>query len=125
MATFNKLALCPSGTEGTGAGILVVGTGSGSSATPVHTGSTTTTTYDELWLYASNTSTTDNKLTIEYGGTTAGFTIVQTISGQSGLILIVPGLIIKGAASPVEVKAWSTTTGSVVNIFGYINRITA
>lgn len=122
MASFSKMALSPGGTEGSGAGILVTGTAS-ASATAIHRGPSTTTHYDEVWLYASNTDTTANKITIEYGGTTAGFLIEQTIPGEAGLILIVPGLIVKGNASPLDIKAWSTTTGSVVTIFGYVNRI--
>lgn len=120
MATFSKITLSES-TNGRGIHI-------DDNATPgklVHTGSTTTSTYDEVWLYAMNYDTTDRKLTIEWGGATAGGDIIeQTITAESGLILIVPGLILRGAASALEIRAFAATT-SAINIFGYVNRITA
>jgi hypothetical protein len=36
--------------------------------TTIHTGSATATTFDEVWLYAVNSDTTNRKLTIEWGG---------------------------------------------------------
>lgn len=120
MATFTKIPLSGS-TDGRGIHI-------DDSATPgktVHTGSATVTTIDEVWLYAMNYDTTDRKLTIEWGGATAGGDIIeQTISAESGLILVVPGLILKGNATPLVIAAFAATT-SAINIFGYVNRITA
>lgn len=120
MATFAKSALRPGGTEGSGVGILVAATAT--PGTAIHSGPTVTTSYDEVWLYASNTDTTARKLTIEFGGTTAGFIIEQTIPAESGLVLVVPGLIVKGNATAVTIAAFCPTT-NVVNIFGYVNRI--
>jgi len=119
MATFSKIALSGS-TDGKP--ILV-----NDDATPgltIHTSSSTATTYDEVWLYATNTSTTARKLTIEYGGTTAGFLIEQTIPGESGLVLVVPGLLMKGNASPWTIAAFAANATDI-NITGYVNRITA
>lgn len=122
MATFTKYALFPDGTnEGTGSGVLVVGTAS-ASATAIHTGPISTTTRDEVWLYAANSYTSSLKLYIEYGGSTAAYKINQTITADSGLVLVVPGLIVKGAASPLVIKAWSNP-GSYITLFGYVNRI--
>jgi hypothetical protein len=39
------------------------------------------------------------------------------------LFLLVPGLIIKGNATELEVRAFAATD-SAINIFGYVNRIT-
>jgi len=120
MATFTKMILSES-TNGRGISI-------NDDATPgklVHTGSTTTTTIDEIWLYAQNYDTTSRKLTIEWGGATAGGDIMElTVTAESGLVLVVPGLILKGAATALEVRAFAATT-SAINIFGYVNRITA
>jgi hypothetical protein len=119
MATFTKIPLSGS-TDGRGIHI-------DDAATPgktVHTGSATATTIDEVWLYAMNYDTTDRKLTIEWGGATAGGDIIeQTITAESGLILVVPGLILKGNATPLVIAAFAATT-SAINIFGYVNRIT-
>ena len=119
MATFSKIALSGS-TDGRGIHI-------DDAATPgklVHTGSTTLTITDEIWLYAANYDTTARKLTIEWGGATAGGDIMEfTVPAEDGLYLVVPGLIIEGAASALEIRAFAATT-SAINIFGYVNRIT-
>lgn len=119
MATFDKLTLSGS-TDGRG--ILLTGTGSGS-ATTIHTGSTTTTTYDEIWLYAMNTDNSARKLTIEWGANTSPNDLIEiSIPAESGLVLIVPGLVIKGNATALVVKAFPSVA-NVVTIHGYVNRI--
>ena len=96
-----------------------------SAGTTIHTGSSTATTYDEIWLYAINTHSADVKLTVEWGGTTSPDDLIeQTITTEGGLILVAPGLIIKGNSTPLVVKAFAATT-NVVNIHGYVNQITA
>ena len=120
MATFSKITLSGS-TDGRPIKV-------GATATPgttIHTGSATATTYDELWLYAQNTDTSSRKLTIEWGGTSAPDDLIElTVAAESGLILITPGLVIKGNATPLIVRAFAATT-NVVTILGYVNRITA
>lgn len=118
MATFSKVKLSGS-TDGKP--ILLSGSTTGTSVT-IHTGPTTTTTYDEVWLYAMNTDTTARLVTIEWGSTTAGFLIQQTIPAQSGLVLVAPGLLLKGNATQVVIKAFAASA-NVVNITGYVNTI--
>lgn len=123
MATFTKLALQPAGSTGTGRLIKVAATAT--AGTAIHTASSTATTIDELWLYAVNSDTTDRKLTIEWGGTTSPDDLIeQTITAESGLILVIPGLILQGNATPLVVRAFAATA-NVVLIGGYVNRITA
>lgn len=87
-----------------------------SSATPGAGG-----TWDEIWLSAFNSSASAVVLTIEFGGPTApDQNIVQTIPPQSGLALVIPGLILQNSAT---VKAFAGTT-NVVTVIGYVNRIT-
>jgi hypothetical protein len=101
------------------------------SLTTIHTSSSTTTTIDEVWLYATNTATTPVQLTVFYGGTATGSNtyapITQTIPAQSGLTLIVPGLILTNGAVTVSAYATALSTtsnaASVINISGYVNRI--
>lgn len=120
MATYTKQILSGS-TDGKG--ILVAATAT--AGTTLHTGSTTTTTLDEVWLYAVNTSTSTVKLTIEWGETTApNGNIEQTIAAESGLVLIAPGLLIKGNATALVVRAFAATTNVIV-VHGYVNQITA
>jgi len=120
MATFSKDILSSS-TNGRAIKVAATGT----PGTTIHTGSTTTTTYDEVWLYAQNTDTTARKLTIEWGNTTSPDDLIEiTVPAESGLMLVVPGLIIKGAATALVVRAFAATT-NVITIHGYVNRITA
>lgn len=120
MATFSKIHL-----SGSTDGRLIKVAQTATAGTTIHTGSSTTTTYDELWLYAVNSDTTDRKLTIEFGGTSSPDDLIeQTITAESGLLLVVPGLVIKGNATPLVVRAFAATA-NVVLIGGYVNRITA
>lgn len=119
MATFTKSILSGS-TDGRG--ILV--SASASSGTTIHTGPTNTAHLHEVWLYAVNYDTTDRKLTIQWGGTTAGNDDIEyTVKAENGLYLISPGLLLKGNATPLVVRAYAATTTAIV-IHGYVNTIT-
>lgn len=123
MATFSKLTLQPAGTTGTGLGVKVAATAT--AGTAIHTASTVSTTIDEIWLYAVNTSTTSVKLTIEWGEATApDGNIEVTVGGESGLLLVVPGLLLQGNATAKVVRAFAGTANVIV-LHGYVNRITA
>lgn len=119
MALYSKQRL--SGSTG-GRPILVAAT-----ATPgtlIHATGTSATIIDEVWLYASNTDTTDRKLTIEFGDVSApGDLIELTIKAESGLVLLVPGLPLSGTGSVARnIRAFAALT-NVINISGYVNRI--
>ena len=120
MATYSKIAL-----SGSTDGKLIKVAATATAGTTIHTGSSTATTFDEVWLYAVNSDTTDRKLTIEFGGVSAPDDLIeQTITAESGLLLVVPGLVIKGNATALVVRAFAATA-NVVMIGGYVNRITA
>jgi len=121
MATFSKQILSGS-TDGKA--VKVTGTGTAGAVT-VHTGSSTATTLDEIWVYANNTSASDVKLTIEWGGTTSPDDLIEfTVKAENGLYLIIPGLVLKGNATPLVVRAFAGTA-NVITLSGYVNRITA
>ena len=123
MATLSKLCLQPAGTTGTGLAVKVAATET--AGTAIHTASDTATTIDEIWLYAVNTSASAVKLTIEWGETTApDGNIELTVAAESGLVLVSPGLLLQGNATPKVVRAFAATT-NVITIHGYVNRITA
>ena len=115
MATFSKLPL--SGSTN-GRQILVAAT-----ATPgtiVHTAVSGSASLDEIWIYAVNTSTTATKLTLEYGGTTAPNDHLEiTITGESGLVIVCPGLVLNNS---LIVRAFAGTA-NVIALSGYVNRI--
>jgi hypothetical protein len=119
VATYTKEVLSGS-TDG--AGILVAATAS--AGTTIHTASTVATNFDEVWLYAVNTDTTARKLTIEWATTTApNGNIEFTVQPENGLYLIVPGLVLKGNATPLVIRAFAATANTIV-VHGYVNRIT-
>jgi len=118
MATFTKNHLSAS-TDGRGIHI-------DDAATPgklIHTGPTNSAHFHEVWIYAMNYDTTDRKLTIEWGGATAGGDIIEyTVKAENGLYLVVPGLVLQGNATALTIAAFAATT-SAINIFGYVNEI--
>ena len=123
MATLSKLCLQPAGTTGTGLAIKVAATAT--AGTAIHTASSTATTIDEIWLYAVNSSASAVKLTIEWGETAApDGNIELTVAAESGLVLVVAGLLLQGNATPKVVRAFAATT-NVILLHGYVNRITA
>ena len=88
----------------------------------VHTATSGTSNLDEIWLYATNTSATARVLTIEFGGTTDQDDLIELeIAADSGMTLIIPGLLLQNS---LVVKAFAASA-NVININGYVNRITA
>jgi hypothetical protein len=82
---------------------------------------TTAGTFDEIWIWAYNGHTTTVTLTIEYGGATVpDQNIVVTLAAKSGLVPIVPGLILQNA---MVVKAFASVA-NVVTLSGFVNAIT-
>ena len=82
---------------------------------------TTAGTYDEIWLWAYNGHTADVVLTIEFGGATVpDQNIVVTIPFKSGLIPVVPGLLLQYG---MVVKAFASVA-NVITLIGFVNAIT-
>ena len=76
-------------------------------------------------MYAVNTSGSDVKLTVEWGGVASPDDHIEyTVPAENGLYLVVAGGIIKGNATPLVVRAFAATADVIV-IHGYVNRITA
>lgn len=118
MATFTKTILSGS-TDGKAIKVAATAT----AGTTIHTGSATAATLHEVWLYATNTDAAGVKLTVEWGGTASPDDLIEiTIPAESGLVLVVPGLLIKGNATPLVVRAFAGTA-NVVTINGYVNVI--
>ena len=113
MATYTKLVLSGSTS---GKGIKVAATST--TGTTIHTAHATS--LDEIWLYVVNTQAAAVKLTVEFGETDAAGNIESTIPGESGLYLVVPGLILTGE---LIITAFAGTE-NVLIIHGFVNRIT-
>ena len=122
MATFTKVLLS-GGSQGKA--IKVAATTSGSAGTTIHTTGTSSTAIDEVWLYATNSSSVNVVLTIQWGGVTAVDNETKlTIPPTAGLTLVMPGLVLTGTGSAGNVIAAYAATTNVITINGYVNRIT-
>lgn len=114
MATFSKLPLSGS-TNGKGVNVAAIAT----TGTTIHTAVAGTSSFDEVWMYAVNTSASSVKLTLQYGGTVEADNIEITIAGESGLVLVIPGLFLNNSQ---VVRAFAATA-NVISIHGYVNRV--
>jgi hypothetical protein len=104
----------------------VVATSIASSPTLIHTGSSTASTFEEVWIYAQNNNSADVALRLGFGGVTDPDDIIEyTVKTKGGLYLIVPGLILKGNASAALTIRAAAATANVISLSGYVNRITA
>ena len=82
---------------------------------------TTAGTFDEIWLWAYNGHTASVTLTIEFGGATVpDQNIIVTLASKSGLIPIVPGLILQNG---MVVKAFASVA-NVITLSGFVNSMT-
>ena len=122
MATFTKQKL--SGSTN-GRGIAVVATAT--VGTTIHATGTSATTFDELWLYAANIHSSAVTLTIELGGVTVTSDLIQQsiAATPSGLVLVCAGLILTGTGSAALTVSAFASVASKIEIFGFVNRITA
>jgi len=115
MATFTKDKLSGS-TNGKQIAVAATAIGSG---TTIHTAVSGTSSWDEVWLFASNISTSSVALTLGWGETgDSGLTKIDLPPNQ-GKILVVAGEIIQNS---LVIKA-AAGTANVVNISGFVNRI--
>lgn len=116
MATFTKLALSASTN---GKAVLVAA--AATPGTTIHTAVAGTSSIDEVYLFAHNTSNAAVKLTIEWGETAAPAGNIEINVGPegTGLVAIVPGLLLQNG---LVITAFAGTT-NVVNVFGFVNRI--
>jgi hypothetical protein len=94
-------------------------------ATPgdlIHTAvaSTTAGTFDEVWIWAQNNHTADVVLTIEFSSHDHAQNITVTVPFKSGLVPVVPGLILQDA---LDINAFAAIA-NVITLFGFVNAIT-
>lgn len=119
MATFTKVAL-----SGSTQGKAIKVAATSSTGTTIHATGSSSTIIDEVWLYAYNSDTAYVLLTVQFGGTTAVDNDIKiTVPPQSGLTLVVPGLMLTGTGAAANtVYAYAATT-NVITLSGYVNRI--
>lgn len=97
-------------------------TATATAGTTIHAAGATSdgTVVDEVHLWAVNTSTSDVKLTLELAGATSPDNLIEvTIPAEAGLVPILPGLILDNSKTVAAFAA----SANVINIVGYVNRI--
>lgn len=101
-----------------GRGIEIVATST--PGTLLHTAVDAADNLDEVWLWATNTGTTGQKVTLELGGVSVPDDIMEfTLRPEDGAYLMVPGWIYDGG---VIVRAFCAVANVVV-FHGYVNRL--
>jgi hypothetical protein len=121
VATFSKQLLSGS----TGGRFIKVASITQGSGTTIHATGTSSSILDEIWLYAVNSSASNVKLTVEFGGTTSPDDSLElTITAEAGLVLVVPGLVLAGTGAAARTVTAFAATANVINLSGYVNRIT-
>jgi hypothetical protein len=116
MATYSKLAL-----SGSINGKQIKIGGTTSPGTLIHTAVESLLDYDEIYLYVTNNHSAAENLTLEWGGSSSEDQIKMAIPAQTGLYLIVPGLVIQNG---LTIRAFAGSA-NVLSISGWVNRITA
>ena len=117
MSTFTKRVLSGS-TNGKGIKVAATAT----AGTTIHTAVAGTSDWDEIWLWCVNSSSSDVKLTLEYGEATApDGNIEYVVPAEDGLKIILPGTILQ---NELVLKAFAGTA-DVLIIHGFVNRIAA
>ena len=98
--------------------VLIVATAT--AGTAIHTVGSGTDNIDEVWLWANNNHTSAVTLSIEWGNVTAN-RLVKVALQPNETALIVPGWI----AQESNAIAAFASVASVINVHGFVNRITA
>ena len=115
MATYSKQFLSGS-TNGKAIKVAATAT----PGTTVHTAVSGTSSIDELWIYAMNTSNSNVKLTLEWGEATSPDGHIEvTVLAETGLVCITPGLLLQNG---LVVKAFAGTA-NVITLHGFVHRI--
>jgi len=117
MATFSRILL--SGSTN-GQPIKVVATAT--PGTTLHTAVTGTSSFDEIYLWVTNTDTVTRTVTIEWGGTTDPDNLITktfSLSANSPPYPIITGINLNNG---LLVKAFASAA-NVVLMSGYVNRI--
>ena len=86
----------------------------------IHTAVAGTSSWDEIWIYATNNDSVSRNLTLEWGTTTAADGNIRVaIPATSGLTLVIPGLLLQNGL----VLTAFASAANVVLITGYAHNI--
>jgi len=117
MATFSRILL-----SGSTSGRPIKVAATSTPGTTIHTAVSGATSFDEIYLWVTNTDSSARAITIEWGGTTdPDDLIAKTVSltANSAPFPIITGLNLNGG---LVIKAFGSAA-NVLLIDGYVNRI--
>ncbi len=88
-------------------------------ATPIHTSIISSTSYDEIYIYATNNSVFTPTLTMCWGNTGSLNQLPVIIASNIGRVCVCDGVLLNNG---LTVYAYSSISGSIL-IDGFVNRI--
>ena len=89
--------------------------------TTIHSITTTTADFEEVYIWLSNINTSQEIVTLTFGGSSDVNKVKIKVPAES-TVLAVPGWTFQGASGPNTITGASTTANKV-NVHGYINLI--
>lgn len=109
-----------------GSPINVSSTGGGTN-TVIHTHPSATASglvYDKIWAYATNSSTQNVTITLEFGDSANH--VLDEIPPQAGMYPILTGQILFGVSSSGNsaVLRVFASTSAIIDIYGHVDRVT-
>lgn len=117
MATFTRILL-----SGSTSGKSIKVAATSTPGTAIHTAVAGATSFDEIYLWATNTDSSARTITLEWGGTTDPDNLLTkafSLSANSPPYPLVSGLVLNGG---LLIKAFASSA-NVVLITGYVNQI--
>ena len=117
MATYSRILL-----SGSTSGKSIKVAQTATAGTLIHTAVSGATSFDEIYLWVTNTDTSARTLTIEWGGVTDPDNLLTkafSVSASNLPFLVVPGIVLNGG---LIVRAFASVA-NVLLITGYVNRI--
>ena len=141
MATMSKILLSPSGTElanTTSIAVSLSDTDTDADYAEIHEGPSSTSDYDEVWLWCSNHGPASHVLSLYFSGldnetdpfsNELGTLSKHTIEPDE-TVLVCPGWVLRGRATNqlrvsalVDQVSGGANDVVALNVFGYVNRI--
>lgn len=115
MSVFTKVAL-----SGALNGLPIKVAATSSPGTLVHTAISGTNAFDEVWIWVVNNDSADREVCLQWGGTTSpDHEIWYNVLAKDGPKCITPGFILQNG---LIIRAYCST-GNVLQVHGFINRI--
>lgn len=117
MATYSRILL-----SGSTSGRAIKVAATATPGTAIHTAIAGAVSYDEVYLWATNTDTAARTITVEFGGVADPDDLIvksYTIPANSPPIPLVTGQVLNGG---LLVKAFASSA-NVVLVSGFVNRI--